>query len=98
MPYPPEQEGYWHPITSTLDWCECNYVVSYYCAEFVNTLTNVLFITLAIKGMYNCWEHGHDRVFFIAFLGYLIVGSGSFAFHLTLKCMSTAYSSERLDS
>jgi hypothetical protein len=22
LPYPPEQDGYWSPVTSTLDWCE----------------------------------------------------------------------------
>lgn len=35
--------------------------------------------------MYNCYTHGHDRIFFLTFIGYLIVGSGSFAFHTTLK-------------
>jgi len=42
---------------------------------------------LAFKGMSNCWKNGHDRIFFITFFGYLLVGSGSFAFHSTLKCM-----------
>ena len=90
--YPPEREGYWAPITSTLDWCEENYYATHYAAEIVNTLTNILFISLAFKGMLNCWKNGHDNIFFITFLGYLIVGSGSFAFHATLKCMLTANS------
>ncbi|WPG99351.1 Hypothetical protein R9X50_00216500 [Acrodontium crateriforme] len=86
IPYPPAQEdGYWAPITSTLDWCEENYYATRYSAEIVNTLTNLLFVWLAFKGMYNCYKHGHDRIFFITFFGYLIVGSGSFAFHATLK-------------
>lgn len=83
--YPPEQEGYWAPITSTLDWCEENYYATQFSAEIVNTLTNLLFIYLAFKGMFNCWNHGHDRIFFITYFGYLLVGSGSFAFHSTLK-------------
>lgn len=29
-----DREGYWGPPTSTLDWCEENYAVSYYIAEF----------------------------------------------------------------
>lgn len=89
VPYPqalPEDEGYWAPITSTLDWCEENYYATYYSAEIVNTLTNLLFMILAFKGMHNCWKNGHDSVFFVTFLGYLLVGSGSFAFHSTLKC------------
>ncbi|KAK3671145.1 alkaline ceramidase ydc1 [Recurvomyces mirabilis] len=84
--YPPARDdGYWAPITSTLDWCEENYYATRYSAEIVNTLTNLLFIFLAFKGMYNCYTNGHDRIFFITFVGYLIVGSGSFAFHTTLK-------------
>jgi len=43
---------------------------------------------LAFKGVANCLRYGHDTVFLIAYIGYLIVGSGSFAFHATLKCMS----------
>jgi hypothetical protein len=43
-------------------------------------------MSLAFKGIYNCLKHGHDNVFLVTFLGYLIVGSGSFAFHATLKC------------
>ncbi|EMD01248.1 hypothetical protein BAUCODRAFT_29697 [Baudoinia panamericana UAMH 10762] len=86
IPYPPAQaEGYWSPITSTLDWCEENYYSTPYAAEIVNTLTNLIFPYLAIKGCFNCYSQGHDRVFFVAFVGYLIVGLGSFAFHATLK-------------
>lgn len=22
IPYPPSRDGYWHPVTSTLNWCE----------------------------------------------------------------------------
>jgi dihydroceramidase len=62
-----------------------NYYATRYSAEIVNTLTNLLFIYLAFKGMHNCYRHGHDRIFFLSFVGYLIVGCGSFAFHSTLK-------------
>ena len=107
IPYPPARDdGYWAPITSTLDWCEevrigllstqvislftdrshQNYYATHYSAEIVNSVTNLLFIYLAFKGMYNCASNGHDRIFFITFFGYLIVGSGSLAFHTTLKC------------
>lgn len=41
---------------------------------------------LAARGMRSCLKHNHDRIFFITFLGYLLVGTGSFAFHTTLKC------------
>lgn len=89
IPYPPARDhGYWDPVTSTLDWCEENYYLTTYSAEIVNSLTNLMFIWLAFVGINNCLRHGHDRIFLITFIGYLIVGSGSFAFHSTLKCAS----------
>ena len=41
-----QAEGYWGPVTSSIDWCEENYVQSYYIAEFWNTITNAGFIAL----------------------------------------------------
>lgn len=63
-----------------------NYVVTLYAAEIVNTLTNLLFMYLASKGIRNCLKYGHDTVFLVAFIGYVLVGTGSFLFHATLKC------------
>ncbi|EMF16865.1 alkaline dihydroceramidase Ydc1 [Sphaerulina musiva SO2202] len=86
IPYPPARDdGYWAPITSTLDWCEENYYATQYSAEIVNTLTNLLFVYLAFRGARNCIQHGHDQIFLVTFIGYFLVGSGSFAFHSTLK-------------
>jgi dihydroceramidase len=86
IPYPPARnDGYWAPITSTLDWCEENYYATRYSAEIVNTLTNLLFIYLAYRGISNCLQQNHERIFLLTFIGYLIVGSGSFLFHTTLK-------------
>ena len=67
-----------------------NYVVTQYAAEVVNTFTNLLFMYLAAKGIRNCLKHGHDTVFLVAFIGYLLVGTGSFLFHATLKCITQA--------
>jgi dihydroceramidase len=63
-----------------------DYYATIYSAEIVNTLTNLLFMYLAFKGITNCVWNGHDTVFLIAFCGYLVVGVGSFLFHSTLKC------------
>ena len=101
---PPDQPGFWDPVTSTLQWCEevhesrqnhvpCvanslkDYYLTYYSAEIVNTLTNLMFIYLAYEGVKSCRKHGHDTVFEVAYVGYFLVGLGSFMFHSTLKCM-----------
>lgn len=86
FPYPPSKEGYWEPISSTINWCEEDYYATQYSAEIVNTLTNLLFIALGVKGIRNCLKYDHDNVFLVAFIGYVAVGSGSFLFHSTLKC------------
>lgn len=65
-----------------------DYYASFYLAEFVNALTNCLFLWLGVKGILSCRRNGHDSIFQIAFLGYLTVGLGSFLFHATLKCTS----------
>ncbi|KAL8771177.1 MAG: hypothetical protein Q9209_003348 [Squamulea sp. 1 TL-2023] len=63
-----------------------DYYATPYAAEIVNTFTNLMFVFLAFKGIRNCRRHGHDTVFLVAFVGYLLVGTGSFLFHATLKC------------
>jgi hypothetical protein len=56
------------------------------CAELVNSITNLIFIFLSVKGMRNCLKEGHDLIFFISFMGLFVVGVGSFLFHSTLWC------------
>ena len=63
-----------------------DYYATIYSAEIVNTLTNLLFVWLAFRGINNCIQNGHDRIFLVTFIGYLVVGTGSFLFHSTLKC------------
>lgn len=49
------------------------------------TITNALFIWLGAKGIRDCLKYGHPAIFVIAFVGYMIVGTGSTFFHATLK-------------
>lgn len=37
-------------------------------------------------GIRECLRQGHGRVFIFSYLGYVVVGLGSMAFHATLKC------------
>ena len=67
-----------------------DYNVTYYCAEAVNTLTNLIFIYLGAKGLRNVIKYGHSSVFILTFLGYMVIGVGSAAFHATLKCKCEA--------
>ncbi|RHZ68533.1 ceramidase [Aspergillus thermomutatus] len=53
IPYPPSKAGYWSPVTSTLNWCEEDYYATIYSAEIVNSLTNLLFMWLGLKGIRN---------------------------------------------
>ncbi|KAK3936302.1 alkaline ceramidase 3 [Diplogelasinospora grovesii] len=85
IPYREARDGFWGEQTSTLNWCEEDYNVTYYCAEMVNTLTNLVFIWLGIKGIRNVIKYSHDPVFILAYLGYIVVGLGSMAFHATLQ-------------
>ncbi|PVI07084.1 alkaline ceramidase-like protein [Periconia macrospinosa] len=85
IPYPASQAGRWAPVTSTINWCEEDYYATIYSAEFVNTLTNLLFMYLAAKGIHSCVKNNHDKVFIVSYIGYLATGIGSFFFHSTLK-------------
>lgn len=84
--YPPEQtDGFWGKPTSTIDWCEENYVVSLYIAEALNTVTNAGFIALALLAIYIGWKNKVELRFTFAACGFLLVGIGSWLFHMTLK-------------
>ncbi|KIV81482.1 hypothetical protein PV11_03667 [Exophiala sideris] len=92
IPYPTPYPPYWGPVTATLNWCEEDYYLTTYSAEIVNALTNLVFVYLAYKGISNCIRNGHDSVFLLGFISYLVIGLGSFFFHTTLK-----YSMQLLD-
>jgi dihydroceramidase len=86
FPYGQPQPGYWGDQTSTIDWCEENYTITPYCAEPVNTLTNLAFMYLGYKGIRNCVETGLSPIIALAYVGYIVVGLGSMAFHTSLWC------------
>ncbi|KAF7507232.1 hypothetical protein GJ744_010790 [Endocarpon pusillum] len=92
IPYPSAGNGAWSPVTSTINWCEEDYYASIYCAEIVNSFTNLAFISLAYKGISSCIRNGHDTDFLVGFISYLAIGLASFCFHTTLK-----YSTQLLD-
>jgi dihydroceramidase len=84
--YPPERaDGFWGPPTSTIDWCEENYVVSGYVAEALNTITNAVFIALALFATWSAYRNRLETRFVFSSLGFCLVGIGSWLFHMTLQ-------------
>ncbi|KAJ1965025.1 alkaline ceramidase ydc1 [Dipsacomyces acuminosporus] len=83
---------FWGERTSTIDWCEENYLVSQYVAEFWNCITNSMFVILAAMGIYSTIKYRHGKRMLMCYIAQLVVGFGSAAFHATLK-----YSTQLLD-
>lgn len=87
FPYLPIPEAlyYWGPVTASINWCEEDYVVTKYIAEFCNTTTNALFIILAALAIRNAFRYGYERRVLFTSMGFMLVGVGSWLFHMTLK-------------
>ncbi|XP_072035039.1 alkaline ceramidase 3-like [Amphiura filiformis] len=88
-PAPPSSkdlEGFWGEPTSTLDWCEENYVVSYYIAEFWNTVSNLALILppLITIASFTKYQQQIETRYYVACILMTIVGIGSWCFHMTL--------------
>jgi len=78
-------EGYWGAPTSNIDWCEHNYQVNYYIAEFWNTVSNLCMIVPACYGLWSVRKEALETRFHIIHCLFLLVGIGSTCFHMTLK-------------
>ncbi|KAF0699797.1 Aste57867_9638 [Aphanomyces stellatus] len=80
--------GFWGPTTSTIDWCEPNYAVSHYIAEFWNTWSNLFFVLLGLYGLVRSIAQGFELRFHLIYLNVMVVGIGSAMFHGTLTYVS----------
>ncbi|EQC35291.1 hypothetical protein SDRG_07516 [Saprolegnia diclina VS20] len=80
--------GYWGSPTSSIDWCEDNYVWSYYIAEWWNSWSNVPPLVLALYALYKSRvayaNESQPMVIRVAYLVPVVIFLGSFAFHATL--------------
>jgi dihydroceramidase len=80
---------YWGPPTTSVDWCEMNYEVTPYIAEYFNTISSFAMAILGLLGIYlHPWA---ERRFKVAFFATFIVGLGSITFHGTLTKISQAF-------
>ncbi|CAF3387422.1 unnamed protein product [Rotaria socialis] len=76
--------GYWSPSTSSIDWCERNYVVTQYIAEFWNCLSSLVFCLLSGILFFQALYYRIENRFLLLCLSYMFVGLGSAFFHGTL--------------
>jgi dihydroceramidase len=86
---PLSQLGYWSPQTSAANFCEVDYNITLYIAEFINTFSNLAFIYQAlvtlpphIRGgqrFSSLWQWPVEA------WALILVGVGSGAFHMTLR-------------
>ena len=72
--YKDRRAGYWGEKTANTNWCEPDYVISQYVAEFWNTASSFLIFFYGIYGIYiHQWM---ERRFFTALYCFLVVGLG----------------------
>ena len=88
-----ENKYFWGEPTSTIDWCEANYEVTKYIAEFWNTVSNLVMIALPIYGIYGSLKQRHCSKLnnftlrpstFVVYFALLMIAIGSWLFHATL--------------
>jgi len=85
--------GYWSPVTSTVDWCEPNFEHFDTVAETYNTFSSVFYLVVEIWFVY-CAERLYRSNnltrklrlprMYLEILGGLVVGVGTYLFHMTL--------------
>ena len=75
--------GYWEPHSSSVDFCEPNYYLSPYIAEFHNSWSSLVIALLGIFGIFFGNATGELR-FTVMHLTLCIIGIGSFFLHSTL--------------
>ena len=83
-------QPYWGSPTASEDWCEANYVVTPYIAEFWNTLSNLPIILSSLYSIYLGITRGQDFHLVLPSVLLFFVGIGSTIFHGTLSYMGQA--------
>lgn len=76
--------GYWSPSTASVDWCEQNYVYSYYIAELWSTVSMLPMLMVCIVGNYQAYRHSFGIAFHLVFSLLGLISLGSAFFHATL--------------
>ncbi|KAH6645327.1 ceramidase [Truncatella angustata] len=79
-------KGAWSPPTSSANFCEEDYVVTRYIAEFISSLTNFAYIYFAFRYMYGPGSQGlfAPNLDFMS-ISLFVLGICSFLFHASLR-------------
>jgi len=75
---------FWGTPSASVDWCEKNYEVCHFIAEFWNTITSSFIAILGAIGVYLCLRERLEPRFAVLHALIVVVGLGSVAFHGTL--------------
>lgn len=78
--------GYWGPTDALVDWCEANYAVTQFIAEFYNTVSSFPLILLSVIAVaVGVMGKRLEMRFLVTFLSLGFVGVGSALFHATMR-------------
>ena len=69
---------------ASVDWCEPNYVVSLWVAEWYNTLSSLLILVMGAYGLFRSQQQKVKPRFRFCFFVMALVGAGSAGFHATM--------------
>ncbi|KAG7176593.1 alkaline ceramidase-like [Homarus americanus] len=77
------------PGTSPVDWCEGNYTVTPHIAEFVNTITNIVFLVgpAACTKLWASYARHVSRGIHVVWVFFVVIGLSSAYFHATLSLL-----------
>jgi len=76
--------GFWGEPTANIDWCETNYAVTPYLAEFWNSVSAFAFILGSIFGLSTIPDQWREKKLMAVFVSIWCVGWGTLMFHATL--------------
>ncbi|KAJ5267167.1 hypothetical protein N7478_009975 [Penicillium angulare] len=75
----------WGPQTSYLNFCEEDYVITRYVAEFINTFSSLVYILYGIHGLVQLRQKDNATLRRVSYCGLIGVGVCSGGYHMTLK-------------
>lgn len=84
IPYPSHPKPpFWGPPTAHINFCEEDYILTSYVAEFTNSLTNIFYVIYALHGLFNLRRRTWASA--LPLIGLAGVGVCSGAYHVTLR-------------